>query len=63
MNSPRNKENIKELMERDVHVQMIIAGMAGLIDDGRTFHEVMRLMEDIKIEVYPALMQIARGEG
>lgn len=44
--------------------QLIITGMAGLIeDDGLTFHEMIQVLEDIKKQTFPAMMQIARGEG
>lgn len=44
--------------------QLIITGMVGLIEgDGLTFHEMIQVLEDIKKQTFPAMMQIARGEG
>jgi hypothetical protein len=40
--------------------QLIVAGLAGLIDeDGLTFHEAMEVLEDIKSQTFPALMEMA----
>lgn len=41
--------------------QLIVAGLAGLIeDDGLTFHEAMDVLEAIKRDTFPALMQMSR---
>ena len=41
--------------------QLIVAGLAGMIeDDGLTFHEAMEVLEDIKSQCFPALMEISR---
>jgi hypothetical protein len=40
--------------------QLIITGMIGLIDDGLTFHEMMDVLEDIKRDTFPAMMQLSR---
>jgi hypothetical protein len=41
--------------------QLIVAGLVGMIeDDGLTFHEAMDVLEDIKRQTFPALMEIAR---
>lgn len=41
--------------------QMVVAGLVGMIDDdGLTFHEAMEVMEDIKREVFPALVEMSR---
>jgi hypothetical protein len=44
----------------NINQQMIIAGMAGLIDEGLTFHEMMEVVEDIKRQTFPAMMEISR---
>jgi hypothetical protein len=41
--------------------QLIIAGMAGLIDDGLTPHEVFEVLDDIKNQTFPALAEMYRG--
>ena len=53
---------VKHLLENNINAQLIVAGMVGLIDEGRTFHEMMEVLEAIKRETFPAMMQIARGE-
>ncbi len=53
---------IKQMLENNINAQLIVAGMVGLIDEGRTFHEMMEVLEAIKRETFPAMMQIARGE-
>jgi hypothetical protein len=40
------------------NTQLIIAGMAGLIDDGYTPHEVFEILEDIKQNTFHALADI-----
>lgn len=40
--------------------QLIITGMIGLIDDGLTFHEMMAVVEEIKSQTFPAMMQLSR---
>lgn len=54
--------DVKYLLETNFNAQLIVAGMVGLIDEGRTFHEMMEIIEAIKRETFPAMMQIARGE-
>lgn len=40
--------------------QLIIAGLTGMVDDeGLTLHEALEVLEDIKRNIAPALMQIA----
>lgn len=55
--------NVKELLDTNMNAQLVVAGMAGLIDEGRTFHEMIELVEDIKRHTFPALMEISRGDG
>lgn len=57
-----NAKETRELLNSNMNAQLIVAGMAGLIDEGRTFHEMMEVLEAIKRETFPAMMQIARGE-
>lgn len=40
--------------------QLIIAGMVGLIDDGLSFHEMMQVVEEIKRQTFPAMMELSR---
>jgi len=43
--------------------QLIVAGMTSCItDEGMTMHETLELLEDIKRQVAPALLQIQREE-
>lgn len=54
----------KGMDENNFNHKLIIAGLAGMIEkDGLTFHETMEVLEDIKRQVWPALMQMSRGEG
>lgn len=42
--------------------QLIIGALANMItEDGLTFHETMEVLEDIKRQTFPALMQLSRG--
>lgn len=43
--------------------RMIVSGMAGLIDEGLTFHQMVEVLEDIKRQTFPALMEISREGG
>jgi hypothetical protein len=41
--------------------QLIVAGLVRMIkDDGLTFHQAMDVLEDIKRQTFPALMEISR---
>lgn len=41
--------------------QLILAGLTAMIsDDGLTFHQAMEVLEDIKRQTFPALMEISR---
>lgn len=41
--------------------QLIIAGMAGLIDDeGLSFHEMLQVLDEIKKQTFPAMMEMSR---
>lgn len=41
--------------------QLIVAGLAGMIDDeGLTMHEAFDVLEDIKRNIFPALMEMQR---
>jgi hypothetical protein len=44
----------------NINQQLIIAGMAGLIDEGLSFHEMMQVVEDIKRQTFSAMMEIGR---
>lgn len=42
---------------------LIITGLIEMIEvDGLSFHEAMEALEDIKRQIFPALMQISREE-
>jgi hypothetical protein len=59
-----NEGGGKEMMKTDLNnlnQQLIIAGMAGLIDEGLNFHEMMQVVEDIKRQTFPAMMELSRG--
>lgn len=41
--------------------QMVVSGLVGMVeDDGMTMHEAFEVLEDIKSQVFPALMEISR---
>lgn len=45
----------------NLHHQLIIGALANMItQDGLTFHEAMEVLEDIKRQTFPALMQMSR---
>lgn len=45
----------------NINQQLIIAGLIGLVeDDGLTTHEAFRLLDEIKRNTFPALMEIKR---
>jgi len=56
------KTNVEELLATNMNAQLIVAGMAGLIDEGRSFHEMVEVLEEIKRQTFPAMMEIARGD-
>lgn len=48
-------------LQNNLHQQLVVAGMAGMIDEqGLTFHEMMEVIEQIKRECFPALMEMSR---
>jgi hypothetical protein len=51
-------------MKADLNKQscmFVVTGLLQMIEqDGLTFHEAMETLEDIKQQVFPALMQISR---
>jgi hypothetical protein len=54
---------MKERKRMDMNsqgVQFIIAGLAGLIDEGYTPHEAFEILEDIKQNTFHALAEIHR---
>ncbi|WP_419893239.1 hypothetical protein [Oceanobacillus kimchii] len=54
----------KAKLENSINLQLIVAGLAGLIDhEGYTFHEVMDLLEETKRNTFPALMEMSREES
>lgn len=56
-----NANEFKEKIGQSMCLQLIVAGLAGLIDDeGYTFHEAMELLEETKRNTFPALMEISR---
>ena len=56
-----NAEELKEKLDASLSMQLIVAGLAGLIDDeGYTFHETVDILEDIKRHTFPALMEMSR---
>ncbi len=56
-----NGNEFKSKLDKSMGLQLIVAGLAGLIDDeGYTFHEAMELLEETKRNTFPALMEISR---
>lgn len=52
---------VKERKRMDLsnfNTQLIVAGMAGLVDEGLTPHEVFEVLEDIKQNTFHALADI-----
>lgn len=56
-----NASEYKAKLDTNMNLQLIVAGLAGLIDEGYTFHEVMDLLEETKRNTFPALMEMSRG--
>ena len=50
----------KRMDIKNFNVQLIIAGMAGLIDEGNTAHEVFEIVEDIKRQTFHGLAELRR---
>jgi len=52
----------KQRMDRNkLSHQMVIAGLCGMVeDDGLTMHEAFEVLEDIKRQIFPALMEMQR---
>lgn len=48
----------KRMDMSNTNTQLIIAGMAGLIDDGFSPHEVFEILEDIKQSTFHALVEL-----
>lgn len=48
----------KRMDLNNFNTQLIVAGMAGLINDGLTPHEVFEVLEDIKQNTFHALADI-----
>ena len=56
-----NANEYKTKLDRSMGLQLIVAGLAGLVDDeGYTFHEAMELLEETKSNTFPALMEMSR---
>lgn len=51
-------EDFKTFIESNHNMQLIIAGMAGLIDEGYTPHEVFNLLDDTKNNTFHALAEL-----
>jgi len=47
-----------KFLESNHNMQLIVAGMAGLIDEGYTPHEVLNLMDDAKNNTFHALVEL-----
>lgn len=59
-----NGDEFKSKLDKSMGLQLIVAGLAGLVDDeGYTFHEAMELLEDTKRNIFPALMEMGRRGG
>lgn len=52
--------NRKHMDINNLNTQLIIAGLAGLVDDGYTPHEVLEILEDIKRNTFHGLAEIYR---
>lgn len=48
-------------VDDSLNIKFIITGLAGLIEDeGYTFHEAMEVLEEIKRNTFPALLEMQR---
>ena len=57
-----NAHEYKKKLDNSMGLQLIVAGMVGLIEDeGHSFHEVMELLEATKRNTFPAMMEISRA--
>lgn len=50
----------KRMDANNLNTKLIIAGMAGLVDDGYTPHEVLEVLDDIKNQTFHALADLHR---
>lgn len=50
--------DFKGFLDTNFNMQLIVAGMAGLVDEGYTPHEVFRLMKDAKNNTFHALAEL-----
>jgi len=56
-----NANEFKQKLDKSMNIQFIVAGLAGLIEgEGYNFHEAMEVLEDIKRNTFPALMEISQ---
>lgn len=58
-----NSSEFKKELEINFNLQLIVAGMTGLVDEGYTPHEVFELMETTKKNTYHALAELKRSEA
>ncbi|MBS4200291.1 hypothetical protein KHA93_11680 [Bacillus sp. FJAT-49732] len=52
--------DFKRKLDSNLNLQLIVAGMAGLVDEGHSPHEVFKLLEDVKRNTFHALAEIGR---
>jgi hypothetical protein len=51
----------QERLNKSVGMKLIVAGLAGLVDDeGYTFHEALEIERSIENNCFPALMKMER---
>jgi len=56
--------NFKTKLEKSMNLQLIVAGVSGLVDnEGYTPHEAWRLVEEVKKNIFPALMEMSRDNN
>lgn len=60
--SKLNSVEFKNLLDTNFNMQLIIAGMTGLVDDGFTARQVFDLLETAKQNTFHALLEIEKGD-
>ena len=63
MEKPIGPAEFKQKLESDLGLQMIVAGMTQMVDNGHDPREVFRYMRSAEKNTFHALVDIANGKG
>ncbi|WP_200416300.1 hypothetical protein [Virgibacillus salexigens] len=58
-----NQDEFKKELDNNLNLQLIIAGMTGLVDQGYSPREVFKLMDTAKQNTFHALSEMSRGDA